>query len=461
MKRNYYSRKLRQFKNASKQLNILLANKSSNQTKVKNLAHKVNVLLKDLRAIFSATFIKKSLAGASFVLGLFFANNANAQSYSPAVQNPFGFQQLDSLSYLAGASIVDIDADGDYDMITGGDAFDGNVFNFIENTGTAANAVFTAAVEYPFGLDTIPALFSFPTTVDIDADGDFDLMTGITTFPNNEFGLFFNINSGTATNPNFSTPYQNNPFGIIIDPAAGYSVSPAFSDIDNDGDQDLFITDYYGDVRYYENTGTASSPAFAAAVLNPFGLTGTGNYVNTITLSDFDGDGDKDVLVGNGYYGSFNYFENTGTPGVPTFAAVATNPFGLDQVSGGAAFNTMVSNPADMDGDGDKDIVTGFYNYNFSYYENTSGIGAGIEESLPNFNTTVYPSPANDIISITFSGNKDAVSKIEVLDISGKVVLSTSQLISELNIKHLEAGMYTVKISDKTGKATQTKIQKI
>ncbi len=45
-----------------------------------------------------------------------------------------------------------------------------------------------------------------------------------------------------------------------------------FVDINNDGDMDAFVSDSSGNTQYFQNTGTASSPSFAAAVTNPFGL---------------------------------------------------------------------------------------------------------------------------------------------------------------------------------------------
>lgn len=450
MKKNYYSRKLRQFKNATTQLNLLLANNSSNPTTVKSLTHKVNHLLKELKTIFSAAFIKKSLAGASFVLGLFFANNANAQSFSAPVLYPFN---LDSLVDAAGMTLNDFDGDGDFDMMIAG-VDDVNTFYYVPNNGSVTAPNFGTPVSNPFGINMVFGGYggtSFPTSADIDNDGDFDIIAGLVYG-----GVTLFENTGTATAPSFSAQ-QDNPFNIGIDPATFISV-PTFADLDDDGDLDLYVGGYYGTIQYCENTGTAAAPNFTAVAVNPFNIsTNTANYLSYPTFSDFDNDGDKDLLMGNLYFTQFEYFENTGTASAPSFAAPTTNPFGLTPSVGVA----MPSNLVDIDFDGDKDLFSGIYDSLITYYACTTGPAVGIGELKPDFITTVYPSPANDVISITFSGNKDAVSKIEVLDISGKVVLSSSQLINELNIKHLEAGMYTVKISDKTGKATQTKIQKI
>ena len=64
---------------------------------------------------------------------------------------------------------------------------------------------------------------------------------------------------------------QKNPFGITI-PTLEFT-APEFSDVDGDGDLDMMTGEYDGNFIYYKNTGTKSSPAFAAPATNPFGLT--------------------------------------------------------------------------------------------------------------------------------------------------------------------------------------------
>ena len=205
-------------------------------------------------------------------------------------------------------------------------------------------SLFLPASSNPIGLANVGS-YSSPVFVDIDGDGDLDAM--ISDYEGNT--RFFQ-NTGSAGNPAFAAAVMN-PFGLAN---AGFFANPAFVDIDGDGDMDLFIGEYYGDTLFFENTGTNSSPAFATAVTNPFGLTSLG-YMTSPTFADIDGDGDFDALITD-YYGDNYFYQNTGTPSAPVFAAPTTNPFGI--VNGG-----IKSKPefVDFDDDGDYDLVIGHY----------------------------------------------------------------------------------------------------
>src|SRR6185295_2833939 len=159
--------------------------------------------------------------------------------------------------------------------------------------------------------------------------------------------------------PRFVTPF--NPFGLA---AVGSYSAPTLADLDGDGDLDALVGESSGNAVFFENTGTASAPAFAAPMTNPFGLADVGSY-NAPALGDVDGDGDLDALVGEDS-GNAVFFENTGTASAPAFAAPMTNPFGLADVGSYGA-------PAlgDVDGDGDLDVLVGESYGNAVFFENT------------------------------------------------------------------------------------------
>jgi len=142
----------------------------------------------------------------------------------------------------------------------------------------------------------------------------------------------------------------------------GDNISPTFVDLDGDGDLDLFVGEKSGNIIYYENSGTRSSPTFGKPQTNPFKLADVGDNISP-TFVDLDGDGDEDLFVGN-RSGDIIYYENQGTRSSPTFGKPQTHPFGFTHV-GRSSSPTF----ADLDGDGDKDLFVGESRGNIIYYE--------------------------------------------------------------------------------------------
>ncbi|MEM7035625.1 MAG: T9SS type A sorting domain-containing protein [Bacteroidota bacterium] len=217
-------------------------------------------------------------------------------------------------------------------------------------------AMFDPPVDNPFNLMSVYG-YAFPEFVDLDNDGDFDALIGDY---DNAQGVYFE-NTGTAQFPSFAAPV-NNPFGMS---STNQEFHPRFVDLDGDGDQDLFVGEYGGDMIYFQNTGTATAPFFGnGGQRNPFNLQPC-NQQAWLTFGDLDGDGDMDMLAGeNG--GKFQYIENIGTATAPDFTSSIPNGFGLN--------STQVSCMPyliDIDGDGDLDIFASEDGGNVLYFENT------------------------------------------------------------------------------------------
>ncbi|MBG9386530.1 FG-GAP-like repeat-containing protein [Caenimonas aquaedulcis] len=279
-------------------------------------------------------------------------------------------------------TFVDIDHDGDLDAFAG--KYPGYT-QFYLNEGTASAPSFLATSFNPFGLTTTDYQ-SGPSFADIDNDGDLDAFIG------GRYGdTQYFLNSGTASAPAFDAPTAN-PFGLAN---VGYYASPAFADIDGDGDLDAFVGDGAGDTLFFENTGTASAPVFAAPSTNPFGLEDVGSYAAP-TFGDFDGDGDLDALVGYGG-GATELFVNTGTASHAVFAAPITNAYGL----GSVGYNASPAF-ADLDGDGDLDVYVGSFNGNITEFRSTGGSILPVASNTPDGS---YRAGSVISITVTFSEN--------------------------------------------------------
>jgi hypothetical protein len=468
MKRNYYSRKLRQFKNVNKQLNQLLNKEVKPLIMVRNLSKKLKLLFNDLNAVFGKSFLKKSIAGSTFALSFLFGNSLNAQSFSAPVTSPFNFPTLDLISKCA---VYDIDSDGDKDIMAVAYVRINNIIidsikriTFVENIGNSNTPLFTNPVYSPFGLQEINAsideedAFLNLTLNDIDNDGDLDLFYGVVYNSSNN-NIAFSENIGTPTNPIFDT-FVSNPFNISF---TGFTFNkgftPSFVDIDDDSDFDLFVGNYTSTILYFENVGSSTSPLFAEPLTNVFNIN-TNNVGSTLTFSDLDGDGDYDLLNGTfsnvSYVSQFEYLENIGTNNNANFSTSIVNPFGL----GSNNEINLPSNFADMDNDGDQDLFTYYYIDNIQYYENISNIGASIKENNSDLNVSIYPIPCIDKINLNYNGNKSEIKKITLFDLKGNVLVNENNFVNYLDLSKIEKGFYFIEIIENTGKKSITKIQK-
>jgi hypothetical protein len=416
MKQVHYSRKTRQLGRLAKDLKVALRAKDQSESIIDRLKIKIKALIEQLAGVLSKHQLKGILGSAAVVFGLTFSNSVNAQTFPIAVQNPFGITPTPGVVGLV--ELVDLDGDGDFDILQSG--YYGAI-EYFENTGTATVPAFSTSIQNPFGL-TSTYYIAAPTAVDIDDDGDMDLFVG-EYYGNTQFFE----NTGTASAPAFAAPVAN-PFGLT----SVYQLSfPEAADMDGDGDIDLLIAEYYGNIQYFENTGTASAPAFAAPVQNPFNFTPNANSdLGFPEVADLDQDGDLDLMVGE-YYGNLDYFENTGTSSAPIFSAGVINPFGLVALQG-YAFPCF----ADMDNDGDFDLMVGEYYGDMTYFENTFENASVAELDL---NSSVYPNPFVGEITLK---SEYTIDKIDIFSISGEIVASFENPAGTLDLKHLENGIY-------------------
>lgn len=246
---------------------------------------------------------------------------------------------------------------------------------FVDATGPAGLASFrhvTGGTVPIIIYETVPpgaALF------DADGDGDLDLyvvQSGHFRFPAPAGApllggrLYRNDGPGPDGVPRFTDVTEGS--GLT---ARGYGVGAVAADVDNDGDQDLYLTNYGPNTLYLNKGGGVFEDVTAVAgVGDPLMSTGA-------AFADVDGNGFLDLYVGNyvdfekgpefcyyegvkagcsdleypGLPNSFYLNQGPGPDGVPRFREAAEERGVRDP--GGRSFGVVFS---DMDDDGDLDL---------------------------------------------------------------------------------------------------------
>lgn len=337
------------------------------------------------------------------------------------------------------AAFSDIDGDNDLDLLlTGLNEQEEKTAKLYINHGEGN---FTEVLDTPFeGVMESAVAFS-----DVDEDGDQDiLITGLGKEEDRIAKLYLNDGLG-----NFME-LMDAPFKGV---RAG---SVAFSDIDTDGDQDVLITGFSDDIFsgeddipstiLYLNQEGRSFSRTQEDIFEPVGL-------SAVAFSDADLDGDQDVLITGESYSSEEIAKLYLNDGRGNFEEASDMPF--------LEVRASTVNFADIDGDGDEDVlITGIdtsFNRTANLYINTT-LATSTEEVIANKKTTqplIYPNPSkNGEVFIEYNSNSNKDIKISLFDLQGKLLFqkqaSVNRGLNTLNSPYppLPNGLYLLRIED-------------
>ncbi|BDS09921.1 T9SS type A sorting domain-containing protein [Aureispira anguillae] len=281
----------------------------------------------------------------------------------------------------AGSTLLTLDMnnDGVKELILGDLSFSN--LNLLTNGGNKDTAFMTAQETF-FPMASVAANITiFPAAfyLDVNNDGAKDLLAAPNILGNSKnLESWYYKNTGTANFPDFT--YQGNDFLVSEMIDLGTGAAPIFWDYNADGLMDILVGNYHTYVSpavqgcylsLYKNIGTTTQPVYRLED-NDFANMKQYNLRRlSPTVADLDNDGDDDLLLGE-EDGRLIYLPNLGTATAPVFSSIVANYKNIDV--GQNATPQLV----DVDRDGDFDLLVGERNGNTNYFENEGTVTAAV-----------------------------------------------------------------------------------
>jgi hypothetical protein len=274
--------------------------------------------------------------------GFLFYENTGSRSQPQFQRRTDDYLHVLDVGGYSHPALADVNGDSLIDLIVG------NVFGqlwYFRNTGTRTVPAFVLA-DTAFG--SITGSFSYaPAFADLDGDGTPELIVG-------RFDcrvIRYRRTGGSYT-----------PVDTVRPSVSLNNAVPTFADIDGDGDLDLFVGKSNGTISFYRNDGSSLNFAPTLVTQQYAEINVGDNAKPTFTFNDESEL--YDLYVGNSEGRIFQY-ENVGTPGNAQFVLRTDRYAAIDPVRESAlAF-------ADIDGNGTRDLFVGNWRGGLHFYRNT------------------------------------------------------------------------------------------
>ena len=319
----------------------------------------------------------------------------------------------------------DIDGDGNADIATIYNY--SNAIGLVRNTSTADSISFSSQVIFATGSNPTKV-----TAADLDNDGKPDFV--VTNSSPGTISIFKNISKpgNIALTPRVDLVAGVPPSNILLE------------DFDNDGKRDMATVIYNStSMMLWRNTSTPGAISFDNKTLKTTAATPA-----IAASADLDGDGKIDILVLNGTPKTISVFKNTSTLGTISFADK------VDYVLFGSGDITIT----DLDGDGKPDVLVGNSTNSttntISIFKNNSTLGNIVFAARVEISKT-YPVNTLFTTDVNGDGKPDIILSSPDRD---KISILRNSVGDPLNTALCKANDSTLLQSDITGTTYQWQV---
>jgi len=306
-----------------------------------------------------------------------------------------------------------------------------------ENIGSATAPAFRLTTDDYMSLSTSGiGVAMYPAFGDVDGDGDQDMYIGDLQ---GRMHFFRNTPVGTVAQFTLAQPNVTNSANEVID--LGRYVTPQFVDLDQDERVDLVVGEQNGNLNYLRNIGTTESPSWSL-ITDSLGRVRT----NTIYTLGFsvphvyrNDSGVLELLVGSESGWLWHYTDLEGNLG-GTFTEEDTTFLDLNE-----GFRTALT-LHDFTGDGELDMVVGNYRGGLSFWR-SDAISSVSERERAGANITAYPNPTTGELVVEASYGMPPGSVWVVRNALGQEVFrqQANGARTTLQLDGLPSGLYLVR----------------
>jgi hypothetical protein len=375
------------------------------------------------------------------------------------VKNNFLQDEMIEVGLNSFPVIIDYNADGKKDLLIGNCGYYLNGghksrLTLYENTGTAAQPVYSLVTRDYAGLSAQNLNYAIPAVGDVDNDGDVDICIGVSSGQ-----VHWLKNTAGAGNPcNFT--FIANSFSFTTNSAVA---APQLFDMDNDGKLDLLIGTKNGRISYYRNNSTvASSPSFTL-MSNFFGSVDVKGDVNLYGIDGYavpyfyNEGGTTKLLVGSVNGNIFHYTVPAAYSGAFNLVNNTTNNYN----EGGQSAPYF----EDINNDNLRDLLIGNAGGGLALFSSKSpyiGFDQNGAEGLANL-VSLYPNPVNGLLNLRVEKLSFDRGEVSVYNLLGESMMQTGidSNSETIDLGNLSPGVYFVNISLSSGQNTQRFTKKI